>query len=102
MRISCLKGAGLTALEDAIIARITGGHAAHRDWSVAINARHQACLAKALEYSHAAHRTLTTGLSPEFIAEELRGALDAVGEVVGKADNEEILGKIFSTFCIGK
>jgi tRNA modification GTPase len=102
VRISCLQNAGLTALEDAIIARITGGQAAHRDWSVAINARHQACLAKALEYIQAAHRALTDGLSPEFIAEELRGALDAVGEVVGKADSEEILGKIFSTFCIGK
>ena len=102
VRISCLKNAGLTQLEDAIIARITGGHAAHRDWSVAINARHHACLAKALEYSNAARRALDDGLSPEFVAEELRGALDAVGEVVGKADSEEILGKIFSTFCIGK
>ena len=69
---------------------------------MAINARHQACLAKALEYSNAAQRALDDGLSPEFVAEELRGALDAVGEVVGKADGEEILGKIFSTFCIGK
>jgi len=102
VRISCLKNAGLTQLEDAIIARITGGHAAHRDWSVAINARHHACLAKALTCSTAAHQALADALSPEFVAEELRGALDAVGEVVGKADSEEILGKIFSTFCIGK
>ena len=102
VRISCLQNAGLTQLEDAIIARITGGQAAQRDWSVAINARHHACLAKALAYSNAAHQALADGLSPEFVAEELRGALDAVGEVVGKADSEEILGKIFSTFCIGK
>ena len=102
VRISCLKTEGITQLEDAIITRITGGQAAHRDWSVAINARHHACLAKALEYSNAANRALADGLSPEFVAEELRGALDAVGEVVGKAGSEEILGKIFSTFCIGK
>ena len=102
VRISCLKNDGLAQLEDAIIARITGGQAAQRDWSVAINARHHACLAKALAYSNAAHRALADALSPEFVAEELRGALDAVGEVVGKADSEEILGKIFSTFCIGK
>ncbi len=102
VRISCLKSEGIARLEDAIIARITGGQAAHRDWSVAINARHHACLAKARDYSDAAHRALGEALSPEFIAEELRGALDAVGEVVGKADSEEILGKIFSTFCIGK
>ena len=102
VRISCLKSEGIARLEDAIIARITGGQAAHRDWSVAINARHHACLAKARDYSDAAQRALGEGLSPEFVAEELRGALDAVGEVVGKADSEEILGKIFSTFCIGK
>ena len=102
VRISCLTGAGIEALADAIVARVTGGQAAQRDWSVAINARHQACLEDARKLADAARQALTTGLSPEFVAEELRGALDAVGEVVGKADNEDVLGKIFSTFCIGK
>ncbi|MCE9610704.1 MAG: tRNA uridine-5-carboxymethylaminomethyl(34) synthesis GTPase MnmE [Chthoniobacter sp.] len=102
VRISCRENAGLTQLEDAIIARITGGHAAQRDWTVAINARHQACLVQAFHFSDAARRALDDGLSPEFIAEELRAALAAVGAVVGQADTEEILGKIFATFCIGK
>ena len=35
-------------------------------------------------------------------AEELRYASDALGRVVGRIDVEEILGKIFSSFCIGK
>jgi len=39
---------------------------------------------------------------PELISIDLRGALDAVGEVVGKLDTEDLLGKIFSEFCIGK
>src|SRR5262249_53750597 len=43
IRISCKTGAGLDALADAIESRILGG-AAQRDWTVAINARHQACL----------------------------------------------------------
>ena len=102
MRISCWQNAGLTALEDAIIARITGGQAAHRDWSVSINARHQACLQEARTALDAARDLLVTSQPPELAAEELRAALDAVGAVVGKADSEEILGKIFSTFCIGK
>jgi len=50
----------------------------------------------------AAIKALGEGISPEFVAEELRGAMDAVGEVVGRADTEELLGKIFATFCIGK
>ena len=102
VRISCLKGDGIESLADTIAARVTGGAGTQRDWSLAINARHADCLRRARDFAGAAREALTSGLSPEFVAEELRGALDAVGEIVGKADNEEILGKIFSTFCIGK
>ena len=102
VRISCLTGAGVEQLVDAIVQRVTGGAGASRDWSLAINARHQLCLESARNFADAARHALTTNLSPEFVAEELRGALDAVGEVVGRADSEDVLGKIFSTFCIGK
>ncbi len=102
VRLSCRTGDGIESLAEAIFTRVTGGAAAHRDWSLAINTRHQACLAEALRFAEAARRALADGLSPEFVAEELRGALDAVGDVVGKADSEEVLGKIFATFCIGK
>ena len=102
VRISCLKNEGIEALADAIVARVNGGAAAHRDWSLAINARHADCLRRARGFADAAREALAKELSPEFVAEELRGALEAVGEIVGKADSEEILGKIFSTFCIGK
>lgn len=101
-RISCLTGEGVDSLAEAIVARVTEGTAAQRDWSLAINTRHQSCLEKARQLADAARDALTSGLSPEFVAEELRGALDAVGDVVGKADSEDVLGKIFSTFCIGK
>ncbi len=33
---------------------------------------------------------------------DVRESLDAVGEVIGRADTEELLGEIFSSFCIGK
>ncbi len=102
VRISCLKGEGIDTLTEAIVERVAGGAAAHRDWSLAINARHADCLRRARNYAEAARMALVDGMSSEFVAEELRAALDAVGEVVGKADSEEILGKIFSTFCIGK
>lgn len=102
VRISCLKGEGIDMLTEAIVERVAGGTAAHHDWSLAINARHADCLRRARNYAEAARMALVDGMSSEFVAEELRAALDAVGEVVGKADTEEILGKIFSTFCIGK
>ena len=52
--------------------------------------------------AQAGRDALAGGLSPEFVAEELRAALNSVGEIVGRADVEDILGRIFSTFCIGK
>ena len=102
VRISCVTGEGIETLAEAIVESVAGGAGAHRDWSLAINARHADCLRRARGYVEAARGALTRDLSPEFIAEELRAAMDAVGEVVGKVDSEEILGKIFSTFCIGK
>jgi tRNA modification GTPase len=102
VRISCLKNEGIGQLDDAIVERITGGQAAQRHWSVAINARHQACLQTVRRHALAAREGLVEGRPAEFVAEDLRGAMEAVGEIVGRVDSEEILGRIFSTFCIGK
>ena len=102
VRISCQTNAGIPDLEEAIVESVAGGKAAHREWAVAINTRHQACLEGARTFTEAARTALADGLSPEFVAEELRDALDAVGDVVGRVDSEDLLGKIFSTFCIGK
>jgi tRNA modification GTPase len=102
VRMSCLRGEGIEMLTEAIRSRVMGAPIVHRDWSLSINARHADCLRRARGFEGAARSALVDGLSPEFVAEELRAMLEAVGEVVGKADTEEILGKIFSTFCIGK
>lgn len=101
VRISCLQNTGIDALADAIFSAVTGG-AARTDWTVAINARHQSCLERAREAMLAALKAFTDGLSPEFVAEDLRAAMNAVGDVVGRPDTEELLGVIFGTFCIGK
>ncbi len=102
VRVSCKTNAGFDALADTIFSRAMRGDMEFADHAIAINARHQACLKSAAQFADAARKALQDGLSAEFIAVELRAALDAVGEVVGKADTEELLGKIFSTFCIGK
>ena len=47
---------------------------------------------------HAGHNDAVLDL----FAEELRLAHDALGEITGKVDPDELLGKIFSSFCIGK
>lgn len=69
---------------------------------VAINARHQHCLRLASEALVLATQGITSSQSPEFIALDLREALNHLGEITGRVDTEDVLGRIFSTFCIGK
>lgn len=102
IRVSCRTGVGMDRLPDAIYERVTGGQLVWSESAVAINARHQACLLRARAALLIARAALRDGASPEFIALDLRAALDAVGAIVGQVDTEDILGRIFSTFCIGK
>jgi tRNA modification GTPase len=102
IRFSCKERVGLDDLNQSIWDRVMGEAVQLADVRVAINARHQACLQNAKELLAAGGASLQDGKSPEFISIELRGALDALGEVIGKLDAEDLLGKIFSEFCIGK
>lgn len=105
VRISCLEagtGPGLEPLLEAIFNRAMGSGFAGGSAAIAINARHQACLNQAAADVDAALKALAGGLSPELTAVDLRAALNAVGDIVGRADTEDLLGKIFSAFCLGK
>ena len=101
LRISCTAEDGLAGLEEKILAKVSAQH-----WdvesAVAINARHRDCLRRALVALDTARSALIDQLAPEFVAVDLRGALEAVGEVIGHADMEDILDALFATFCIGK
>jgi tRNA modification GTPase len=100
--ISCLTGEGIERLVDAIVKKARGNQPAEAATGAAINARHQTCLQRARLRLQEAEEELQRQADPELAALPLREALDAIGEVVGAADIEEILGNIFSTFCIGK
>jgi tRNA modification GTPase len=103
VRVSCLTGEGMEALEEAIVAKMAAGIGpSDAGDEIAINARHQDCVRRSLDFLGAAEEALAGGIPPEFIAEELRASLEALGEVVGRVDNEDLLGRIFSSFCIGK
>lgn len=102
LAISCTTGAGFEALIDALVARVRRSPIEAWDSAAAINARHQACLQRAADGIAAALTQFDAGATPEFVALDLRAALDAVGEVVGVVDTDTILGRIFGSFCIGK
>ena len=100
--ISCRTGEGIDTLADAIYARVTGGEIAWNPGTAAINARHQDCLRRARASLETARAALVRAEPPEIVALDLRAALETVGEVIGGTGTEEILGHIFSRFCIGK
>jgi tRNA modification GTPase len=68
----------------------------------AINARHKALLMTTRDSLEAAAALVEFSEPPELAAIELRAALDTLGRIVGTTDTEDILGEIFSRFCIGK
>lgn len=66
------------------------------------NARHYQIINKALEEIKLAIQNVEAGISSDLIAENIRMATNYIGEITGEVCNEDILGNIFSNFCIGK
>ena len=103
VRISCASGSGFEALAVKIQSSL---HLREADWgdhAVAINARHQACLQIAKTSLNRAVEILRNRhMDNELASIDLREALDALGEIPGRVDTEDLLGVIFSRFCIGK
>jgi tRNA modification GTPase len=101
LRICCISADGLRGLEDAIIERISEKHL-RPESGVAINARHRDCLRRALASCDLAAGTMEAAFTPEYMAVDLRAALQALDEITGAADREEIRDALFAQFCIGK
>ena len=64
--------------------------------------RHLDALERTAAAVDAAHDVLRTRRAGELAAEELRQAQQALGEITGEVTSDDILGEIFSRFCIGK
>jgi tRNA modification GTPase len=69
---------------------------------VVTNERHRSCLSLAQESLQRARHGIESSLPAEIISGEVRLALTALEEIVGRTYTEDILGRIFSKFCIGK
>ena len=66
------------------------------------NLRHRDALARARESLNLSRHALESGKSAEFVAVDLRAALDSLGEIIGVTTTDDILNSIFFNFCIGK
>ncbi|MDO9314170.1 MAG: tRNA uridine-5-carboxymethylaminomethyl(34) synthesis GTPase MnmE [Burkholderiaceae bacterium] len=101
LRLSAKTGAGLDALRRRLL-ELAGWHE-HPEGVYTARARHVHALQQTRAHVDEATRQLT-GVAPalDLLAEELRLAQGALGEIVGQSTPDELLGEIFSRFCIGK
>jgi tRNA modification GTPase len=102
VEVSCATGQGLEALKDAIKALAWTGDLDGEMHQVMINSRHQEALGRARVATQRTIGVLRAEETLELAAAELRIAVNAVGEIVGKTTTEDLLDSIFSQFCLGK
>ena len=103
IRISALNGDGCDDLIMAIIGHAETFQAERGDEMIAINARHANALRHAVESLETAlAKVASQDQADELLASDLRSVLVSYGEISGKFDNEQVLDRIFGTFCIGK
>jgi tRNA modification GTPase len=99
LALSALTGEGF----DALVAHLkhSAGLQAGTD-ALSARARHLEALSRVDRHLAHAERQLSQHGTPELVAEELKRAQWALGEIVGMESSDELLGRIFSSFCIGK
>lgn len=100
VNISALTGAGIPELRAAMLERV--GASAGSEGLFSARRRHLDALDRAASALADARAEAKAGVGLELVAEHLRLAQHALGEITGEFTSEDLLGAIFSTFCIGK
>jgi tRNA modification GTPase len=98
--ISALTGAGLDVLRAHL--KSSMGFQSVDGGTISARRRHLEALAIARRHMEEGARLLAERRAGELLAEELRAAQQALAEITGEFTSEDLLGRIFSSFCIGK
>jgi tRNA modification GTPase len=99
--VSALTEDGITQLRGAMLKPFVNGNGAAEGLMIT-NARHHDLLLRAIDAIDSSEARMRECASEEIILIGLHNALKFLGEITGETTTEEILGQIFSTFCIGK
>jgi tRNA modification GTPase len=102
IRISAKTGAGLDELRDTIRSLFVRPDFEPNEAAVVTTLRHRACILSAAESLRRSLQSVREKVSKEFVAMDLRGAIDSLSEITGAVTTDDILERIFSQFCIGK
>jgi tRNA modification GTPase len=100
LHVSALTGAGLTELRAHLLGCM--GFQSVEAGAVSARQRHLESLARARAHTEEAQRQLTERRAGELVAEELRAAQQALGQITGEFTSDDLLGRIFASFCVGK
>lgn len=100
VNVSALTGAGIKSLRDHL--KHLMGYQAAGEGAFSARRRHLDALAGARAHLEEAIHQLRTYRAGELVAEELRLAQDQLGLITGAVSSDDLLGQIFSSFCIGK
>ncbi len=100
VRLSARTGVGMDALRERL--RQMAGYRNLGEGAFTARQRHVDALQRAASHFAAGRQALNEARAGELLAEELRLAHEALGEITGAVSSDDLLGMIFSTFCIGK
>jgi tRNA modification GTPase len=92
----------INLLEEAIVSSVACGKLKLSDAAVTGNIRHIEAMKGAQKLVAEALASLDNRLSAEFIAQDIKDALRFLDAIVGAVFSEDLLDKIFCSFCIGK
>jgi tRNA modification GTPase len=98
--VCAVTGVGLDGLRQHL--KDCVGFLPAADGALTARTRHLDALRRARAHVETAHRLLTERQAGELVAEELRDGHRALGEITGEVSSDDLLGRIFSSFCIGK
>jgi len=100
IKLSAKKGTGIDALREHL--RTLAGYRDLGEGALTARRRHVEALTRAAAHFANGRQALEQSRAGELMAEELRLAHQALGEITGETSSDDLLGKIFSEFCIGK
>jgi tRNA modification GTPase len=100
--VSAMTGEGITCLQQAILRRLAPEGLAKPESGSITSIRHEALLRESLEALENAYRAVEFQIPHEMLLLDLYAALRPIDAITGATTADDILNRIFSTFCIGK
>ena len=102
IRTSLKEGSGLDTMRNTWLESVDSSHSRVGNDGLVVNARHGKILTQVADALNLAISKLERKEHPELIVADLRDAVESIGQIVGRVENDRMLDSLFKQFCIGK